>query len=181
LAAKRGNLRPVGERQEDMRASLEAEYTEYVHARLGWLRRTAYLLCQDWQGADDLAQKTITRLYTHWGRAGKAASLDAYVRGILVKAFLDERRSAWARRVTLPGDYAERPAVGHDADMRLDVRAALRSLPPRQRATVVLRYYCDCPIEEAAEILGVTPGTVKSQTAKGLTALRLALAPVMEA
>ena len=65
--------------------------------------------------------------------------------------------------------------------MRLDVRAALRSLPPRQRATVVLRYYCDCPVEEAAQILGVTPGTVKSQTAKGLTALRLALAPVMEA
>ena len=64
------------------------------------------------------------------------------------------------------------PAAGHDADMRLDVRAALRSLPPRQRATVVLRYYCDCPVEEAAEILGVTPGTVKSQTAKGLTALR---------
>ncbi len=96
-----------------MRASLEAEYTEYVQARLGWLRRTAYLLCQDWQGADDLAQKAITRLYTHWGRAGKAASLDAYVRGILVKAFLDERRSAWARRVTLPGDYenVRRPAT----------------------------------------------------------------------
>jgi RNA polymerase sigma factor (sigma-70 family) len=65
--------------------------------------------------------------------------------------------------------------------MRLEVLAALRSLPPRQRATVVLRYYCDCPVEETAEILGVTPGTVKSQTAKGLTALRLALAPVMEA
>ena len=97
-----------------MRASREAEYTEYVQARLGWLRRTAYLLCQDWQGADDLAQKAITRLYTHWGRAGRAASLDAYVRGILVKAFLDERRSAWARRVTLPGAYEERPAAGLD-------------------------------------------------------------------
>jgi RNA polymerase sigma factor (sigma-70 family) len=177
--AKRGNLRSGRERQVDMRASREAEYTEYVQARLGWLRRTAYLLCQDWQGADDLAQKTITRLYTHWGRAGKAASLDAYVRGILVKAFLDERRSAWARRVILPGVYEERAAAGHDADIRLDVRAALRALPPRQRATVVLRYYC--PVEEAAEILGVTPGTVKSQTAKGLTALRLALSPVMEA
>ena len=164
-----------------MRASREAEYTEYVQARLGWLRRTAYLLCQDWQGADDLAQTAITRLYTHWGRARRAASLDAYVRGILVNAFLDERRSAWARRVTLPGVFEERPAAGQDAETRLDVRAALRSLPPRQRATVVLRYYCDCPVEEAAEILGVTPGTVKSQTAKGLTALRLALAPVMEA
>jgi len=164
-----------------MRHTREAEYTEYVQARLGWLRRTAYLLGQDWQAADDLVQTAITRLYTHWGRARKAASLDAYARRILVNAFLDERRSAWVRRVTLPGEYEERPAAGHDAEMRLEVRAALRSLPPRQRATVVLRYYCDCPIEEAAEILGVTPGTVKSQTAKGLTALRLALAPVMEA
>ena len=90
MAAERGNPRSAGKRQDDMRASREAEYTEYVQARLGWLRRTAYLLCQDWQGADDLAQKAITRLYTHWGRAGEAASLDAYVRGILVKAFLDE-------------------------------------------------------------------------------------------
>jgi RNA polymerase sigma-70 factor (sigma-E family) len=164
-----------------MRHTREAEYIEYVQARLGWLRRTAYLLCQDWQGADDLVQTAITRLYTHWGRARKATSLDAYTRGILVNAFLDERRSAWARHVTLPGVCAERPDVGHDVELRLEVRAALRSLPPRQRATVVLRYYCDCPIEEVARILGVTPGTVKSQTTKGLTALRLALAPVMEA
>ena len=57
-----------------MRASREAEYTEYVQARLGWLRRTAYLLCQDWQGADDLVQKAITRLYTHWGRAGRPSA-----------------------------------------------------------------------------------------------------------
>jgi RNA polymerase sigma-70 factor (sigma-E family) len=163
-----------------MRDTREAEYTEYVQARLGRLRRTAYLLCQDWQGADDLVQTAITRLYTHWGRARKADNLDAYTRGILVNAFLDERRSKWARRVTLPGTYRERAADGYDTEMRLDLRAALRSLPPRQRATVVLRYYCDCPVEEAAEILGVTPGTVKSQTAKGLSALRLVLAPVME-
>jgi DNA-directed RNA polymerase specialized sigma24 family protein len=47
-----------------VRASLDAEYTEYVQARLLWLRRVAYLLCQDWQGADDLVQAAITRLYT---------------------------------------------------------------------------------------------------------------------
>jgi RNA polymerase sigma factor (sigma-70 family) len=58
------------------------------------------------------------------------------------------------------------------------VRAALASLPPRQRATLVLRYYCDLSVEETAKELGCTPGTVKSQTAKGLSALRRALAPV---
>jgi DNA-directed RNA polymerase specialized sigma24 family protein len=47
-----------------VRPSRDAEYTEYVQARLPWLRRVAYLLCQDWQGADDLVQAAITRLYT---------------------------------------------------------------------------------------------------------------------
>jgi len=163
-----------------MRASREAEYTQYVEARLGWLRRTAYLLCQDWQGADDLVQTAITRLYTHWGRARDATSLDAYTRTILVRTFLAERRTPWARRVVLPGGYPDQPARSHDEDARLDVRAALERLPPRQRATVVLRFYCDLPVDEAAEVLGITPGTVKSQTAKGLASLRDALSPVME-
>ena len=163
-----------------VRSTREAEYTEYVQARLGWLRRTAYLLCQDWQGADDLVQQAITRLYTHWGRARDATSLDAYTRTILVRTFLAERRASVGRRVTLPGGYGgyeRHPVPVHDHDARLDVRAALSSLPPRQRATVVLRFYCDLPVDEAAEVLGVSPGTVKSQTAKGLAALRAALSP----
>jgi hypothetical protein len=51
-----------------VKGSRDAEYTEYVQSRLPWLRRVAYLLCQDWQSADDLVQSAITRLYTHWGR-----------------------------------------------------------------------------------------------------------------
>jgi RNA polymerase sigma-70 factor (sigma-E family) len=161
-----------------VRSSREAEFTDYVQARLPWLRRVAYLLCQDWQGADDLVQVAITRLYTHWGRARNAASIDAYARMVLIRTFLAERRSAWARRVTLSAAYADLPAAVADHDTRLDVRAALVSLPPRQRATLVLRFYCDLPVEETAKELGCTPGTVKSQTAKALSALRRALAPV---
>jgi RNA polymerase sigma-70 factor (sigma-E family) len=171
------NLASVRVHLSGVRPTREAEYTEYVQARLGWLRRTAYLLCQDWQRADDLVQQAITQLYTHWGRARAAASLDAYTRTILVRTFLAERRTSWARRVTLPGGYEDGPVQVHDHDALLDVRAALNSLPPRQRATVVLRFYCDLPVDEAAEVLGVTPGTVKSQTAKGLAALRAALSP----
>jgi RNA polymerase sigma-70 factor (sigma-E family) len=161
-----------------VRASREAEFTDYVQARLPWLRRVAYLLCQDWQVADDLVQSGITRLYTNWGRARGATSIDAYARTVLVRTFLAERRSAWARRVTLSGAYPDLPAAATDHDSRLDVRAALASLPPRQRATLVLRFYCDLPVEETAKELGCTPGTVKSQTAKGLSTLRRALAPV---
>jgi len=162
-----------------VRPSREAEYTDYIQGRLPWLRRVAYLLCQDWQHADDLVQTAITRLYTHWGRARNAASIDAYTRTILIRTFLAERRSAWTRRVSLFAAYPELPvAPAADPDTRLDVRAALASLPPRQRATLVLRFYCDLPVDGTAAELGCTPGTVKSQTAKALTALRRALDPV---
>jgi RNA polymerase sigma-70 factor (sigma-E family) len=162
-----------------VRPSREAEYTDYIRGHLPWLRRVAYLLCQDWQQADDLVQTAITRLYTHWGRARNAASIDAYTRTILIRAFLAERRSAWIRRVSLFPAYPELPGTpAADHETLLDLRAALASLPPRQRATLVLRFYCDLPVDQTAAELGCTPGTVKSQTAKGLSALRRALDPI---
>jgi RNA polymerase sigma-70 factor (sigma-E family) len=163
-------------------SSREAEYTEYVGARMPWLRRVAYLLCQDWQSADDLVQGTITKLFTNWAKARSAASIDAYVRTVMVRTFITERRAAWFRRVSLFERYPDMPAPGlgpGDLDARMDVRAALANLPPRQRATLVLRFYCDLPVEETARELGCTPGTVKSQTAKGLTAMRRALDPIL--
>jgi RNA polymerase sigma-70 factor (sigma-E family) len=162
-----------------MTGSRDSEFTEYVQGRLPWLRRVAFLLCQDWQSADDLVQTAITRLYTNWGKAREAASLDAYTRTILVRVFIAERRSAWARRVTLFAHQHDEPWELRDHDDQIDVRAAMASLPPRQRATLVLRFYCDLPVEETAQELGCTPGTVKSQTAKGLAALRHALNPTM--
>ena len=81
------------------------EFTDYVTERMWWLRRLAYLLCQDWPRADDLVQATITRLYTHWGRAAAVEHTDGYVRTILVREYLSERRSGWARRVSLTGEH----------------------------------------------------------------------------
>lgn len=155
-----------------MRASREAEYTEYVLGRLDGLKRVAFLLCRDQQSADDLVQRTITRLYTHWGTARSANSIDAYLRTILMNQFLSDRKSAWSRKVTLvetPADFAGRFA-DHDAVM--DVRQALQALPPRQRATIVLRYYYELNVDEVAKALGVSDGTVKSQTAKAINSLR---------
>jgi len=159
--------------------SRDEEYTEYVKSRMTWLRRVAYLLCQDWQSADDLVQSTITSLYTHWGRAREATSLDAYVRTILVRAFTSERRSAWSRRVTLVQEHIDTPGRSSDPDARMDVQAALTDLPPRQRATLVLRFYCDLSVEETARELGCSTGTVKSQTSKGLESLRRELGPIL--
>ncbi len=155
----------------------QADYVAYVEGRLGWLRRLAYLLCQDWHTADDLVQATVIRLFTHWPRVARMENTDAYVRTILVRTFLSERRSPWVRRVLLSGGQADRAAVCADPDAVLDVREALAAIPPRQRATLVLRFYCDLDVEQAAMVLGCSPGTVKSQTSKGLAALRRMLEP----
>jgi RNA polymerase sigma-70 factor (sigma-E family) len=158
-------------------AARDADYVAYVEARLAWLRRIAYLLCQDWHAADDLVQTTVTRLFAHWPRVTRMDNRDAYTRTILVRAFLSERRKPWFRRVHLPGFDIDGAAPVPDQDAVLDVRAALNTLPPRQRATIVLRFYCDLDVEQVAGLLGCSTGTVKSQTAKGLAALRQRLEP----
>ena len=155
----------------------DAEYTEYVAARLSSLRRLAGALCQDWDRADDLVQATLTKLYVHWGRVRAAAHPDAYARAVLVRESIHERRSVWVRRVSLSGTVTGPAAAAVDQDAVLDLRAAVAALPPRQRATLVLRFYCDLSVNQAAEVLGCSPGTVKSQTARALEAVRRTLGP----
>ncbi|WP_371497353.1 SigE family RNA polymerase sigma factor [Kitasatospora sp. NBC_00374] len=155
----------------------DAEFTEYVASRGGWLRKVAYLLCADWHRADDLVQESITKLYAHWSRAGRVENRDGYARRVLVNTFLAEQRTAWWRRTSVGADGREVVLPAADLDASLDVRRALTGLPPRQRAAVVLRYYCDLTVEQAAEELGCSTGTVKSQTSRGLDALRQSLTP----
>jgi RNA polymerase sigma-70 factor (sigma-E family) len=160
-----------------MTGSRDAEFSDFVAARETSLRRLAFLLCQDWHRADDLVQAAVTKLYVHWPKAKAADSVDAYVRAIVVREFLDERRSSWVRRVTLTSQLPDRPAGGTDPETSLDMQAAIAGLPPRQRATLILRFYSDLSVEQTAQVLGCTPGTVKSQTAKALTSLRIAFSP----
>jgi len=155
----------------------DAEYSEFVAARLSSLRRLAGVLCGDWQRADDLVQATLVTVYVRWGRLRAAAHPDAYARAVLVREWLWERRSGWGRRVRLGGPVAEAAAAGADPDVVLDLRAAVAALPPRQRATLVLRFYCDLTVEQAAQVLGCSPGTVKSQTARALETVRRTLGP----
>ena len=160
-----------------MSARRDEDFTAYVQAKLGWLRRVGYLLCQDWQQADDLVQTAITSLYVHWRRARAMENIDGYARTILVRAFLSDRRGGWARRVTLASQLPDAPGPAPDTDDALDVRKAVAGLPPRQRATLVLRFYCDLNVDQSAQVLGCSAGTVKSQTAKALAGLRRALEP----
>ncbi|WP_078880653.1 MULTISPECIES: SigE family RNA polymerase sigma factor [Kitasatospora] len=155
----------------------DAEFTEFVAARAPWLRKVAYLLCGDWHRADDLVQESVTKLYVRWSRLSRLENLDGYARTVLVNTFLAEQRSPWgrwtARRRT--GAVPEPAAAGTDLDLSVDLRRALAALPPRQRATVVLRHYCDLTVEQTAAALGCSTGNVKSQTSRGLDALRRSL------
>lgn len=155
-----------------MSSHRDAEFIDYMSARMPALRRLARLLCQDWNLADDLLQIAMTKTYVHWSKAAGADNTDAYVRTILVREFVQERRTGWAQRVTLASRPIETAAVSPDHESALDLRAAVAALPPRQRAVLVLRYFCDLNVDQAADALGCTAGTVKSQTAKALSKLR---------
>ncbi len=155
-----------------MTTQRDADYSEYVEFRLPALRRLALLLCQDRHRADDLVQQAVIRVYVHWAKASAADNTDAYVNAILVREFLHERRSGWTRRVSVTDHLPEAPILMADRDGLMDLQAAVAALPRRQRATLVLRYYCDLNIGQTATTLGCSTGTVKSQTAKALAALR---------
>jgi RNA polymerase sigma-70 factor (sigma-E family) len=156
-----------------MPSGTDSEYLAYVHGRVTALRRTAYLLSGDRHAADDIVQETLTKLYARWRRIHHVENVDAYVNRILVRVFLDDRRRGWWKVSLLdwlPDRAPDKPDA--TAEDRPLLRAALAQLPPRQQAVLVLRFLCDQPIRDVAEILHCSEGTVKSQTAHGLSRLR---------
>ncbi|WBB67575.1 SigE family RNA polymerase sigma factor [Micromonospora sp. WMMD812] len=160
-----------------MKPDIEADLHRFVESRYLHLRRTAYLLCGDWHRAEDLVQTALARMVVA-ARRRRIDSLDAYSRRVLLRVYLDDNQRGSRRRERLGSDLADLPAPAGDRVEALTVLAALRTLPPRQRAAVVLRYWEDRSVEETAEALGVSEGTVKSQCAKALAALRPVLAEV---
>ena len=150
----------------------EAEYREYVAARAPTLRRTAYLLCGDWHRAEDAVQAVLIALYVHPPKDWEA--VDSWVRTALVRKLIDESRRPWRREHSVEV-LPETPWTHDDPGERMAVLDALRALPKRQRAVVVLRFWDDLSVHDTAAALDISEGTVKSHTARGLTALRLTL------
>jgi RNA polymerase sigma-70 factor (sigma-E family) len=150
-------------------------FTDYFAAHREPLRRTAYLICGDWHWAEDLTQTALIRLAQGWHRIRDPQAMDAYVRTCLVRAYLAETRRMWRRRERPVAEAPEHATTGDDAEdavRRLVFAEALGRLPPRQRVTLVCRYYQGLDVAETAAALGCSEGTVKSQTARGLAALR---------
>ncbi|MGI5512341.1 SigE family RNA polymerase sigma factor [Streptomyces sp. CA-106131] len=150
----------------------EREFREFAEARQAQLRRSAYLLCGDWHQAQDLTQTALMKLYAAWGRVSRDGNVDAYARTILARTFIDEqRKGGWREEpVSEPPDAPS--TVSATPELRLMMQEALTELPPRYRAVLVLRFWEDWTVEQTAHALRVTPGTVKSQSARGLTRLR---------
>jgi len=158
-------------------ADRDRAFVEFVELAGVSLRRTAFLVCGDRHKADDVVQDALYKLYLAWPKVQRMGNPFAYARRIVVNAAYDGGRRPWRREVStdeLP-DQVERDdfVTGHVE--RDEVLEALRGLPPRQRACVVLRYYEDLSVEQTAEILGCSEGTVKSQAARGLDTLRQAM------
>lgn len=160
-----------------MRRPNEAEFTDFAQRAVGDLRRTAYLVCGDWQQAEDAAQETLLKMYRHWHRIDPAGRF-AYGRTTVVRSTIDAGRRPW-RRERAAEDLPELPGpdIPSQGDTRDAVMRALATLTPRRRACLVLRYYQELSVAETAAALGCSQGTVKSQTSDALKALRPLLSP----
>jgi RNA polymerase sigma-70 factor (sigma-E family) len=152
----------------------EAAFSEFAAAARGRLRRTAYLLCGDWDQASDHVQEGLIRVYVAWPRLVRKGGEHAYARKAVVSAFLDHARRRSSTEVATDADpgIASREDVAETVTARAALVAALDTLPSRQRACVVLRYFEDLSVADTAAALGCTEGTVKSQTFKALASLR---------
>lgn len=148
----------------------DSEFEAYVAAARPRLRRLAYSLCGDWHAADDVVQTALAKLYVAWPKVSRATDQDAYVRRTVVRTTIDEGRRPW-RRERSGLDGHDRALPGSRADDRHDLVAALQELPEMQRKTVVLRHWIGMSVAEVADELGITEGTVKSHTSRGLAAL----------
>ncbi|WP_203711076.1 SigE family RNA polymerase sigma factor [Asanoa siamensis] len=159
-----------------MKPADEDGFREFVASEMATLRKLAYVTCGNWHAAEDAVANTLAKLYPRWAGLDRP---DLYARTMVVRAAIDETRRPWWRRERSAGH--ELPDVaGSDpsgiTDEGLRVRAALRAVPARQRAVLVLRFYLDMTVEEAADVLGVRTPTIRSQTSRGLANLREALA-----
>lgn len=155
----------------------DEEFVEFAAAASARLRRTAFLLCGDWHTAEDLAQATLARLFVSWRRISRRDAAHSYALRTLTNLYLADRRKKRAGEL-VTGELPERPVEWAAPELRMVVLAALATLPPSARAVVVLRYWADMSVDQVADLLGCSPGTVKSQSSRALAKLRPLLGDV---
>jgi RNA polymerase sigma-70 factor (sigma-E family) len=155
----------------------DAEFEDFVAARSGQLRRVAYLIVHDWQHAEDVVQTALVSLYVAWPRVRRREAVNAYARRAVVNASISWTRKKRPEVLTATvGDEAGR----HDPSYDGELVEALRRLTPAQATVVALRFLEDMSVADVADALGISEGTVKSQTSRALAALRQLLSEMQE-
>lgn len=157
-----------------MATDRDSEFASYMAARQQSLLRTAYLLTGEVHSAEDLVQTALAKLYLSWDKVRNREVVDAYVRRIMVNENNSLWRRAWKRK-ELSTDRLPEPstgATGPDLGTSTELWEFVQSLPRRQRAVIVLRYYEELSEAETADVLGISVGTVKSQASRALASMR---------
>jgi RNA polymerase sigma-70 factor (sigma-E family) len=153
------------------KGSRDAQFEEFALARTPQLFRSAYLLCGDRHGAEDLVQDTLAKVYVKWSR--RIENPAAYAQTTLVHAYLSHRRRRSSQEIPfadLPDSATVDPAEG--TELRLALQQVLAGLAPLDRAVLVLRYSEDLGVDEVAHRLGLTRGAVKNRSMRALTRAR---------
>jgi RNA polymerase sigma-70 factor (sigma-E family) len=161
----------------DRRDARDADFAAYLAARQPSLLRTAYLLTGNRHDAEDLAQTAFAKLYLSWDKVRDRGAIDGYLRRILVNEHNSLWRRAWKRREHAAEDSVLHALDRPHHDSRDDGSGSalwevVQTLPRKARAVVVLRYYEELSEAETAATLGISVGTVKSQTSRALATLR---------
>ena len=158
-----------------------SDFDKFVAAHVDDLLRTAYLIVWDEGEAEDLVQECLLKVARRWPRVRRMEQPQAYARRILVTLALDGAlRRAQRRRELQPGTPPILSAIDplQTLETRAELLEAIGQLHERQRAVLVLRYFNDLTEAQVADVLGCSPGTVKSSASRGLARLREALQPV---
>jgi len=151
----------------------DADFAAYMQARQPALLRTAFLLTGDRHTAEDVVATALAKLYLSWDKVRERDSVDGYVRRIIANETTSLWRRPWRRREVVADALPERShEERYDDGRATEVWRAVTSLPSRQRAVVVLRYYEELSEAEIADVLGISRGTVKSQASRALATLR---------
>ncbi len=154
-----------------------AGFEEFVQVRSQRLLRTCYLLTRDWAAAEDLLQSSLAKAWFAWDRVRDDP--EPYLRSVIANTYTSLWRRRWRGEIPTQDLPEPRSGTRHGSDAtsavddRDELWRALGRLPRRQRAVVVLRYFEDLTEAQTAQALGVSVGTVKSQTSKALATMRV--------
>jgi len=151
----------------------DGEFVAFVEQSGSRLCDTAFWLCRDWSLAQDLTQTTLLKVYKSWQRIRHDAPYQ-YSKQVLLRTYLDHKRLKSSTEVQTDV-VPDRPAAPDAAELRMTLLDALGHLSPRDRAIVVLRYWEDHSIQTVAELLGLSPGVVKTRSMRALASLRVLL------